>query len=55
MLKHINQISEQAFLLDFGSEISIQINKYVISFADCILQEIEKDNHLKIINWPQNV
>ena len=50
MLKHINQISEQAFLLDFGSEINIQINKYVISFADCILQEIEKDNHLKIIN-----
>ncbi len=50
MLKHINQISEQAFLLDFGSEINIHINKYVISFADCILQEIEKDNHLKIIN-----
>ena len=50
MLKHINQISEQAFLLDFGSEINIQINKYVISFADCILQEIKKDNHLKIIN-----
>ena len=50
MLKHINQISEQAFLLDFGSEINIQINKYVISFADRILQEIKKDNHLKIIN-----
>ena len=50
MLKHINQISEQAFLLDFGSEISIQKNKYVISFANCILQEIENDNHLKIIN-----
>ena len=50
MLKHINQISEQAFLLDFGSEINIQINKYVISFADCILQAIDKDNHLKIIN-----
>ena len=50
MLKHINQISEQAFLLDFGSEINIQINKYVISFTDCILQEIENDNHLGIIN-----
>jgi len=50
MLKHINQISEQAFLLDFGSEISIQINKYVISFANYILQEIENDNHLEIMN-----
>ena len=50
MLKHINQISEQAFLLDFGSEINIKINKYVISFADCILKEIKKDNHLGIKN-----
>ena len=50
MLKHINQISEQAFLLDFGSEINIQINKYVISFAECVLQEIKKENHLEIIN-----
>jgi len=50
MLKHINQISEQAFLLDFGSEINIHINKYVISFAECVLQEIKKENHLEIIN-----
>ena len=50
MLKNINQISEQAFLLDFGSEINTQINKYVISFANCILKEIEKDNYLEITN-----
>ena len=50
MLKQINQISEQAFLLDFGSEINIQVNKYVISFANYILKEIEKDNCLGIKN-----
>ena len=50
MLKQINQISEQAFLLDFGSEINIQINKHVISFANYVLKEIEKDNCLGIKN-----
>ena len=29
MFKHINQICEQAFLLDFGSEINIEINNLV--------------------------
>ena len=50
MLKQINQISEQALLLDFGSEINIQVNKYVISFANYVLKEIEKDNCLGIKN-----
>lgn len=50
MIKHISQISEQAFLLDFGSEIKIQINKHVISFTNRILQEIENNNHLEIRN-----
>ena len=50
MLKHINQISEQAFLLDFGSEIDININKYVIAFTNCILEEIKKDSDLGIKN-----
>ena len=40
MLKQINQISEQAFLLDFGSEINIQINKHVISFANYVLKQM---------------
>ena len=50
MLKHINQISEQAFLLDFGSEVDIHINKYVIAFANCILEEIKKNSDLGIKN-----
>ena len=54
MLKNINQISEQAFLLDFGSEINIKTNNFVISLADCILNKIEKDNYLKIKNCVQS-
>ena len=50
MLKHINQISEQAFLLDFGSKIDIQTNNFVISFANHILSNVKLINILGIKN-----
>ena len=50
MLKHINQISEQAFLLDFGSKIDIQTNSFVISFANHILNHIKENYKLGIKN-----
>ena len=50
MLKHINQISEQAFILDFGSEINMEINNFVLSFTDYIYSQIEKSNFLEIKN-----
>jgi KipI family sensor histidine kinase inhibitor len=50
MLKHINQISEQAFLLDFGSIIDIQTNSFVISFANHIIDNIELNYELGIKN-----
>ena len=50
MLKHISQISEQAFMLNFGSEINIQLNKYVLSFANYIFQEIKNGNQIGIKN-----
>ena len=50
MLKHINQISEQAFLLDFGSIIDIQTNNFVISFANYILDDIKRNYKLGIKN-----
>ena len=50
MLEQINQISEQAFLLDFGTDIDIKTNNYVLSFAERIFKEIEKDNYLEIKN-----
>ena len=43
MLKHIDQISEQAFLLDFGSVINIELSKYVISYSNYILKEAKKN------------
>lgn len=50
MLKHISQISEQAFMLNFGSEINIELNKYVLSFANYIFQEISEGNQIGIKN-----
>ncbi len=50
MLKHIDQISEQAFLLDFGSEINIKLNQYVIAYSNFILKEAEKNKSLGILN-----
>ena len=34
MLKHIDQISEQAFLLDFGSEINLNLSKHVLAYGN---------------------
>ena len=48
MLKHINQISEQAFLLDFGSAIDIKTNSFVIAFANHILNHIKENDKLDI-------
>ena len=50
MLKHIDQISEQAFLLDFGSVINIELSKYVISYSNYILKEAKKNKRLGILN-----
>lgn len=50
MLKHIDQISEQAFLLDFGSTIDIKTNSFVISFANYILKYIKQNHKLGIKN-----
>ena len=39
MFKYINQISEQSFLIDFGSEINIEINALVNLFAQKIIND----------------
>tara|TARA_Y100001970_G_scaffold293625_1_gene441777 strand:+ start:1139 stop:1828 length:690 start_codon:yes stop_codon:yes gene_type:complete len=50
MLKHINQISEDAFLLDFGSNIDIQTNNFVINYSNFILNDLINIKKLGIIN-----
>ena len=50
MIKKINQISEQGFLLDFGSEISKEINQSVINIFYYICNQIQKDNFLDLKN-----
>ena len=50
MLKHINQINEEAFLLDFGSEIDINVNSFVINYTNFILKDIKNNNYLNIKN-----
>ena len=50
MFKYINQISEQSFLLDFGSEINIEINALVNLFAQKILNDSKIINELGIKN-----
>ena len=42
MMKRIDQISEQAFLLDFGVDINIKLNQTVIAFANQIEKKIKK-------------
>ena len=39
MLKQINQINECSFLLDFGSNIDIKTNSFVINFSHYILND----------------
>ena len=50
MMKRIDQISEQAFLLDFGVDIDIKLNQTVIAFANQIEKKIKKNNNLGIKN-----
>ena len=50
MFKYINQINEEAFLLDFGSKIDIEINTTVNLFAKIILNSPKKIQALKITN-----
>ena len=50
MIKNINQISEQAFLLDFGSDITKEINQNVLNIFYYISTQIQKDNFLDLKN-----
>ena len=50
MIKYINQISEQAFLLDFGDDITKEINLNVINIFYHIFNQIQKDNFLDLKN-----
>ena len=50
MIKHVNQISEQAFLLDFGEDITKEINLNVIKIFYHIFNQIKKDNFLDLKN-----
>ena len=50
MFKYINQINEEAFLLDFGSKINIEINTNVNLFANTLLNNPKKIQELKITN-----
>ena len=50
MIKNVNQISEQAFLLDFGKEITKEINQNVINIFYYIHNQIQKDNFLCLKN-----
>jgi allophanate hydrolase subunit 1 len=50
MLKSISQISEQAFLLDFGEIIDIKTNNYVSFYSNLILENINLNNSLGIQN-----
>ena len=50
MIKNVNQISEQAFLLDFGKEITKDINQNVLNTFNYILKKIQKDNFLGVKN-----
>jgi len=50
MIKNTNQISEQAFLLDFGDEITKEINQNVINVFYYIYEQIQKDNFLDLKN-----
>ena len=40
MIKNVNQISEQAFLLDFGDEVTREINQNVINTFNFISTRI---------------
>ena len=50
MINNIKQINEQAFLLDFGDEITKEINCNVIKIFYHIHNQIQKDNFLDLKN-----
>lgn len=50
MLKSISQISEQAFLLDFGEKIDIKTNNFVTFYSNLILENISLNNYFDIQN-----
>ena len=50
MIKNINQISEQAILLDFGDKITKKINLNVINIFYHIINQIKQDNVLDLKN-----
>ena len=50
MFKNISQISEQAFLVDFGENIDIKTNNCVIFYSNLILESIYFNNFLNIQN-----
>jgi len=50
MIKNVNQISEQAFLLDFGNEITKEINQNVLNTFYYISKKMQKDNFLGLKN-----
>ena len=50
MIKNINQISEQAFLLDFGNDITKEINQNVLNIFYYISKKIQKNNFLGLKN-----
>ena len=50
MIKKVEQISEQAFLLDFGNDISKKTNKRVINFFYFIINKIKSNNYLNLKN-----
>jgi len=50
MIKNVNQISEQAFLLDFGNDITKEINQNVLDTFYYITKQIQKDNFLCLKN-----
>ena len=50
MLKHIKQINENSFLLDFGDVIDITISNYLISFSNYIINDKKNIKKLGIKN-----
>ena len=50
MLKHIKQVNENSFLLDFGDIIDVAISKYLINFSNYIINDKKNIKKLGIKN-----
>ena len=48
MFKHINQISEQSLVIDFGDQITLKVNNTVNLFAQKIINNHKKIKELNI-------